>query len=127
MRAMGVAQDVEGDRGRDSRPLTRRIQWPLLVGGAPHLAVAAQENVLGWPLALGPARKAGLGFIGQHDVADFPLASRIPKVPLSRLKFADFRRVSSAYRQPVSSAACTIFLMSSGQAVTRRRASAALR
>ena len=47
MRAMGVAQDVKGDGGRDAGPGACLIQRPLLLRGAPGFSVGAQENQLG--------------------------------------------------------------------------------
>jgi hypothetical protein len=54
MRTVGMAQDVEIHRWRDSGALTRLIQGPLLVGGAPDATVGAQEHMTGRALAFGP-------------------------------------------------------------------------
>ena len=74
MRAVGMTQDVEGHRRRNSGALARLIEGTLLVGRSPDVAVRAQEHLISSVLVLGPVDKKSFGFIGQHDVTDFPLA-----------------------------------------------------
>lgn len=74
VRSVGMAQDVKVYRRFDAGAPARLVEWTFLMRCAPHLAVGAQEDVIGMGEAGRPRDEGILGLIGQNDVTNLAFA-----------------------------------------------------
>ena len=74
MRAVGVTQDVESDRGGDPGPPARLLQRAFLMRGAPRRAVGTEEDQIGRGAIRSPSLERGLAFVRQDDMPHLALA-----------------------------------------------------